>query len=203
MHLGNPHFSLWEIAQEIFVAIVVTFKNLFTLGTCFQVFYSISILWLHMANNAQSLVNYLEKIVMATNSRVWHGFNLFAKSKGKEKEEKGREQELTGDELVQILCSIWWQSFVSSYYVLTVFLHWNYKMKYSCYQLRFFCYPWLAFYLIFGWEMCCLTKSSCKSLLSKKYIYIHFNTASSHCKFGTWQNSEVAGWADRWFWKVN
>ena len=44
MHLGNPHFSLWEIAQEIFVVIVVTFKNLFTLGTCFQVFYSISIL---------------------------------------------------------------------------------------------------------------------------------------------------------------
>ena len=205
MHLGNPHFSLWEIAQEIFVAIVVTFKNLFTLGTCFQVFYSISILWLYMANNAQSLVNYLEKIVMATNSSglTWIQPICQCKSKGKEKEEKGREQELTGDELAQILCSIWWQIFVSSYYVLTVFLHWNYKMKYSCYQLRFFCYPWLAFYLIFGWEMCCLTKSSCKSLLSKKYIYIHFNTASSHCKFGTWQNSEVAGWADRWFWKVN
>ena len=135
---------------------------------------------------------------------VWHGFNLFAKSKGKEKEEKakGREQELTGDELAQILCSIWWQSFVSSYYVLTVFLHWNYKMKYSCYQDFFVILGWLFTWFLV--EKCAAwQKVVANHCFQKKYIYIHFNTASSHCKFGTWQNSEVAGWADRWFWKVN
>ena len=34
-----------------------------------------------------------------------------------------------------LFTDIWsWQSFVSSYYVLTVFSHWIHKMKYSCYQ---------------------------------------------------------------------
>ena len=33
-------------------------------------------------------------------------FNVFAKSKGKEKEEKRREQELTGEELAKRLCII-------------------------------------------------------------------------------------------------
>jgi len=69
------------------------------------------------------------------------------KSEGKEKKENGREKELRGEELTkrihaENLCSIWdlfndnwrWQSFVSSYYVLTVFLHWIHKMKYSSYK---------------------------------------------------------------------
>ena len=70
---------------------------------------------------------------------------LSVKSNGKEK--KGREQELTGQKQRRgflwkiyavsryFFTDIWsWQSFVSSYYVSTVFLHWIYKMKYSCYK---------------------------------------------------------------------
>ena len=63
------------------------------------------------------------------------------KCEGKDKEEKGREQELTGEELAKKIymektCSTWdlftdswsWQRFLSSYYVLTLFLRWIYKM---------------------------------------------------------------------------
>ena len=177
MHLGNPHFSLWEIAQEIFVAIVVTFKNLFTLGTCFQVFYSISILWLHMANNAQSLVNYLEKIVMATNSS---GLTWIQPICQEQRERERRERQRARINRWRASANFMQHLVTEFCVILLCFLHWNYKMKYSCYQLRFFCYPWLAFYLIFGWEMCCLTKSSCKSLLSKKYIYISILTLPAH-----------------------
>ena len=81
------------------------------------------------------------------------------KSEGKDKEENGREQELTGEKLakriqVENLCSLWdlltdsWsrQSFVSSYYVLTVSLHWIYKMKYSCYQDSFVILGWVVYW---------------------------------------------------------
>ena len=203
MHLGNPHFSLWEIAQEIFVAIVVTFKNLFTLGTCFQVFYSISILWLHMANNAQSLVNYLEKIVMATNSS---GLTWIQPICQEHRERERRERQRARINRWRASANFM-QHLVTEFCVILLCFNGLFALELQneiqLLSIKIFCYPWLSFYLIFGWEMCCLTKSSCKSLLSKKYIYIHFNTASSHCKFGTWQNSEVAGWADRWFWKVN
>ena len=93
------------------------------------------------------------------------------KSEGKEKKENGREKELRGEELtkrihMENLCSIWdlfngswsWQSFVSSYYVLTVFLHWIYKTTYSCYQDSFVILGWIV-YWVFGWEMRRLTKS--------------------------------------------
>ena len=40
----QPAFFLVGNSASNFVAIVVAFKNLFTLGTCCQVFYSISIL---------------------------------------------------------------------------------------------------------------------------------------------------------------
>ena len=40
----QPGFFLVGNRARTFVAIVVAFKNLFTLGTCFQVFYSVSIL---------------------------------------------------------------------------------------------------------------------------------------------------------------
>ena len=63
------------------------------------------------------------------------------KSEGKDKEEKGREQELTGEELAKRIylektCSTWdlftdswsWQRLLSSYYVWTLFLRWIYKM---------------------------------------------------------------------------
>ena len=83
------------------------------------------------------------------------------KREGKEKEEKGREQELTDKELakriyVENLCSICdlfidscsWQSFVLSYYVLTLFLHWFYKMKYSCYEDSFVILGWLVYWYV-------------------------------------------------------
>ena len=104
--------------------------------------------------------------------------NLFAKSKGKEKEEKGREQELTGDELAQILCSIWWQSFVSSYYVLTVFLHWNYKMKYSCYQDFFGILGWLFTWFLV--EKCAAWQKVVANHCFQKKIYISILTLSAH-----------------------
>ena len=205
MHLGNPHFSLWEIAQEIFVAIVVTFKNLFTLGTCFQVFYSISILWLHMANNAQSLVNYLEKIVMATNSSGLTWIQpICQEQRERERRERQRARINRWRASANFNCSIWWQSFVSSYYVLTVFLHWNYKMKYSCYQLRFF--------VILGWlftwflvEKCAAWQKVVANHCFQKNIYISILTLPAHTAslaLGKIQKL-LAAWADRWFWKVN
>ena len=42
-----------------------------------------------------------------------------------------------------------WQRFVSSYYVLTVFLHWNYTVKYICYQESFAIHGWRV-YWVFG-----------------------------------------------------
>ena len=39
-----PGFFLVANRARTFVAIVVALKNLFTLGTCFQVFYSVTIL---------------------------------------------------------------------------------------------------------------------------------------------------------------
>ena len=41
---------------------------------------------------------------------------------------------------------------------LTVFFHWMYKMKYSCYQESSVIHGWFL-YWIFGWEMRCLSKS--------------------------------------------
>ena len=83
------------------------------------------------------------------------------KSEGKDKEEKGREQELTGEELAKRIYveNLWsirdlfadscsWQGFVSSYCVLTLFLHWFYKMKYSCYQDSFVILGWLVYWFV-------------------------------------------------------
>ena len=65
------------------------------------------------------------------------------------------------------LCSIFklvyfdswsWQSFVSTCDVLTVFFHWMYKMKYSCYQESSVIHGWFV-YWIFGCEMRRLSKS--------------------------------------------
>ena len=81
------------------------------------------------------------------------------KSEGKEKEEKGREQELTSEELakrtsVENLWSIKdlfadsYSSFVSSHYVLTLFLHWFYEMQYSCYQDSFVILGWLLYWFV-------------------------------------------------------
>ena len=41
---------------------------------------------------------------------------------------------------------------------LTVFLHWMYKMRYSCYQESSVIHSWFV-YCIFGWEMRNLSKS--------------------------------------------
>ena len=83
------------------------------------------------------------------------------KSEGKDKEEKGREQELTGEGLAKRIYveNLWsirdlfadscsWQGFVSSYCVLTLFLHWFYKMKYSCYQHSFVILGWLVYWFV-------------------------------------------------------
>ena len=40
---------------------------------------------------------------------------------------------------------------------LTVFFHWMYKMKYSCYQECSLIHGWFV-YWVFGWEMCRLSK---------------------------------------------
>ena len=45
-------------------------------------------------------------------------------------------------------CGWRWQSFVSSYHVLTFFLHWIYKMKYSCYQDSFVINDWLVYWVL-------------------------------------------------------
>ena len=41
-------------------------------------------------------------------------------------------------------------SFLSSYYVLTFFLHWMYKMKYSRYQDSFVILGWLVYWFEAG-----------------------------------------------------
>ena len=51
-----------------------------------------------------------------------------------------------------------WQSFVSTCVMfLTVFFHWMYKMKYSCYQESSVIHGWFV-YWVFGWEMRRLSK---------------------------------------------
>ena len=57
---------------------------------------------------------------------------------------------------------------------LRVFLHWIYKMRYSCYQ-HSFCYSWLACLLGCGREMHRSTKRNRKSSFSKiSYSYSLF-----------------------------
>ena len=60
-------------------------------------------------------------------------------------------------------CLLWswrWQSFVLTCDVfLTVFFHWMYKMKYSCYQESSVIHGWFV-YWVFGWEMRHLSKFS-------------------------------------------
>ena len=51
-----------------------------------------------------------------------------------------------------------WQSFMSTCDVLTVFFHWMYKMKYSCYQESSVIHGWFV-YWVFGWEIRRLSKS--------------------------------------------
>ena len=169
MHLGNPHFSLWEIAQEIFVAIVVTFKNLFTLGTCFQVFYSISILWLHMASNAQSLVNYLEKIIMATNSS---GLTWIQPICQEQRERERRERQRARINRWRASANFM-QHLVTEFCVILLCFNGLFALELQneiqLLSIKIFLLSLAGFLLDFGWEMCCLTKSSCKSLLSKKY----------------------------------
>ena len=50
-----------------------------------------------------------------------------------------------------------WQSFVSTWEVLTVFFLWMYKMKYRCYQESSVIHG-LFVYWVFGWEMRRLSK---------------------------------------------
>ena len=50
-----------------------------------------------------------------------------------------------------------WQSFVSTWDVLTVFFLWMYKMKYRCYQGSSVIHGWFV-YWVFGWEMRRLSK---------------------------------------------
>ena len=51
-----------------------------------------------------------------------------------------------------------WQSFVTSCEFLTVFFHWMYKVKYSCYQESSVIRGWFLYWIV-GWEMRCLSKS--------------------------------------------
>ena len=50
-----------------------------------------------------------------------------------------------------------WQSLSQLVMFLTVFFHWMYKMKYSCYQESSVIHGWFV-YSVFGWEMRRLSK---------------------------------------------
>ena len=124
------------------------------------------------------------------------------KSEGKEKEEKGREQELTGEELakrihVENLCSIrdmftdsWsWQSFVLSWGVLTIFFYWNYEMKYSCYQHSIVILGWLAYWVVVAKSPLDKKKSEIivfKNKLSKPTSPCWMRKALSDCGLTWW-----------------
>ena len=43
---------------------------------------------------------------------------------------------------------------------LTAFFHWIYKMKYSCYQDSSAIHGWFVYWVMFGWELRCLSESS-------------------------------------------
>ena len=70
-------------------------------------------------------------------------------------------------------CLLWswsWQSFVLTCDVfLTVFFHWMYKMKYSCYQKSSVIHGWFV-YWVFGWEMHHLSKFS--NLISDGTVFV-------------------------------
>ena len=164
---------------------LVYFRNLFS-----------SILSIRICDrSAQSLVNCFEKIVMATKNSRSNSNYMFAckwRATGKRKKRKGREQELMGEELERR--GFKWKIYAACetclliteadrvlchrVIFLHVFLHWIYKMKYSCYQ-HSFCYSWLACLLGCGREMHCSTKRNRKSSFSK--IKVTLSKLTSPC----------------------
>ena len=166
----QPAFFLAGNCARNGMPIVVAFKNLFTLN-------SLRMLWPQCSVSSKQLF----RKENGCGNRQWRiEFNLVAykwRATVKRKKRKA-ETRINGEELAKRIakkkvsmqhvetCLLEaeglrsWQGFGSSYYFLTVFLHWIYKMKYSFYQDSFVILGWL-FYLVFGWEMRCLTKSHC------------------------------------------
>ena len=88
LYLCNPRFSWWEIAQVVSWPLSSRSKICLLQEIVFKYF----IAKVFGDSGAQFLANYLEKNCYS-NKQERFEFNLFAKSKGKEKEEKNREQE--------------------------------------------------------------------------------------------------------------
>ena len=63
-----------------------------------------------------------------------------------------------------------WQSFVSTCDVLTVFFHWMYKIKYSCYQESSVIHGWFV-YRVFGWETRRLSKSEIRFRMASFFVF--------------------------------
>ena len=64
---------------------------------------------------------------------------------------------------------------------LTVFFHWMYKMKYSCYQESSVIHGWFKFvYWVFGWEMCRLSEFG--NPISDGIVFVfHFHHMLVNC----------------------
>ena len=107
MHLCNPSFSWWEIAQEKAWPTSSRSKTLFTLETCFQVFY-IRI----CDRSGRFLVNCFKKIVMAANNSGFYSTYLLVSEERQERERRERHRariktgELAKRIQVENLCSI-------------------------------------------------------------------------------------------------
>ena len=62
---------------------------------------------------------------------------------------------------------------------LTVFFHWMYKMKYSCYQESSLTHGWFV-YWVFGWEMRRLSKPIIRFRMASFLFYILLDAYENH-----------------------
>ena len=73
-----------------------------------------------------------------------------------------------------------WQSFLSTCNVSTVFFHWMYKLKYSCYQKSSVIHGWFV-YWVFGWEVRRLLKSEIRFRMAS---FLFFTSGLAWCVRG-------------------
>ena len=137
------HFSWREIVRSVRciyatrVFLASQFKNLSTS------FHNTGILWLQCLVSSKL---FRPKTVMATDNSGLNSTYLLISEERRKRERRLRAR-IKGQKQRKgflwkiyavsryLFTDIWsWQSFVSSCYVLTVFLQWIYKMKNSCYQ---------------------------------------------------------------------
>ena len=128
---------------------------------------------------AQSLVNYLEKIVMATNSNGLTWIQpICQEQRERERRERQRARINRGRASANFM-----QHLVTEFCVILLCFNRLFALGLQNeIQLlsRFFCYPWLAFYLIFGWECAAWQKVVANHCFHKKLYIVFILTLPAH-----------------------